>query len=116
MVKAKTEFKDWYFFIPPEKSQFLKDSKVLRALSNLHNSRQIDHVFLSGDYKAVETYCEDRIRATKVSSVWDAVELVLDRASADSYRRVVCVTEERNLDRIKSDLEKHDYSVEVREF
>lgn len=116
MTEALTEFKEWYFFIPLEKSPFLKDSNVLRALSSLHNSKTIDHIFLSGEYAAVENYCEGRIKAKKVSSARYAVELVLDRASVDSYRRVVCVTEERALDKIREDLTNHDYSVETREF
>lgn len=115
-MATQTEFKEWYFFIPPKSQPLFKDSAILRALSRIHNSRQIDHVFLSGDYKAVEHYCEERIRATKVSSAREAAKLVLDRAFANDYRRVVCVTENRSIDGIKSDLEKHDYSVEIREF
>ena len=115
-MAMRIESKEWYFFIPPKKSQFLKDSNVLRALNTLHNLKRIDHVFLSGEYAAVENYCAERINATKVNSVREAVGLVLDRASANLYKRVVCVTEDRNFDRIKSDLEKHDYSVEIREF
>lgn len=121
MTGAQTELKYWYFLIPPERESFFKDSVILRSLAGLHNSRRINHIFLSGEYKAVETYCEGcRIKNTKVSSAREAVSLVLDRALdrafANDYRRVVCVTGERRLGEIKSDLEKHDYTVEIREF